>query len=115
MNQLVLLKTLEKLGYNADISNNGLEAIQKLHEQTYDIIFMDQHMPVMDGVEATRKIIQEWGDIKPKIIALTASAMQEDKKRCLEAGMDFFLTKPIDINEIANTLRLCGKLEKQVS
>ena len=72
-------------------------------------------MPVMDGVEATRKIIQEWGDIKPKIIALTASAMQEDKKRCLEAGMDFFLTKPIDINEIANTLRLCGKLEKQVS
>lgn len=105
VNQMVARKTLEKLGYSLEIVVNGLGVIQALNKSSYDLILMDQHMPEMDGVEATKKIVEVWGEDRPPIFALTASAMKEDRDRCLEAKMDGFLTKPLDIGELTEVLK----------
>lgn len=108
VNQMVGKKMLEKLGYHIDIVGNGIETIEALKKQHYDLIFMDQHMPEMDGVKATKIICQQWNESeRPRIVALTASAFQEDKERCLKAGMDGFLSKPIKIEEIVQELAEC--------
>ena len=106
VNQMAGRKLLSKLGYRVDIVGNGLEALSAVQRQSYDLIFMDQHMPEMDGVEATIKI-RQLELRQPKIFALTASAFKEDKERCLNAGMDGFLTKPVNIHDLVTALNEC--------
>jgi signal transduction histidine kinase/CheY-like chemotaxis protein len=94
-NQKVALLFLRRLGYRADVAGNGLEALQSLERQTYDLILMDVQMPEMDGLEATRRIRSKWPNEPPRIVAMTASAMKEDRDICLAAGMDDYMTKPL--------------------
>ncbi|MCP4404942.1 MAG: response regulator, partial [bacterium] len=106
INQHVALLTLEQLGYRADVAENGLETLEALRKSTYDIIFMDVQMPVMDGLEATRRIRQEFpADRQPRIIAVTANAMQGDRERYLAAGMNDYLRKPLDPRELVEALK----------
>ncbi len=102
-NQLVVRKTLEKMNYHVDIANNGLEGLEAFERKEFDGIIMDVQMPVMDGIEATRKIRQLKGRYVP-IIALTANAQTEIEEACFAAGMDAFLTKPVNRLELQNTL-----------
>ena len=96
VNQKVVLRLLEKHGYTADVAGNGLETLDALHRQPYDLVLMDVHMPEMDGLEATRLIRSMLPAARqPRIVALTAAAMVEDQEACLAAGMDAFLTKPV--------------------
>ncbi|EAT12600.1 response regulator [Bermanella marisrubri] len=111
INQLVAQDTLEELGLIVDIAQNGQEAISRLQEHRskgYSLIFMDCQMPVMDGYEASRAIRNgEAGDEhrKTPIIALTANAMKEDRDHCIEAGMDDFISKPMDIEVLKTTIK----------
>lgn len=107
INQQLALIVLNKMGYSADLAENGLEAIQKLHENKYELLFMDIQMPEMDGLEATRAI-REKESWQPVIIAMTANAMEGDKEECLKAGMDDYLSKPVKPEEIASLLRKWG-------
>ncbi|MBP1657985.1 MAG: Hpt sensor hybrid histidine kinase [Bacteroidetes bacterium] len=105
-NRLVARIMLDKLGCQTDVVTHGSEAVQALARQDYDIILMDCHMPVMDGFEATRLIRRtEGSQMHRAIIAMTANALQGEKERCLEAGMDDFLSKPVVIDELAAKLR----------
>ena len=109
-NQKVALHILKRLGYRADIANNGREVIERLHRQPYDVILMDVQMPEMDGLDATRMIRQAWGANNGlKIIAITANAMAGDQQMCLEAGMDDYISKPIRIAELVAALKKCGE------
>jgi len=94
-NRKLMLMMLAKLGVNPDIAENGLEVLEALHRKRYDLIFMDIHMPQMDGVEATREIVKRMGPARPRIVAVTANASQNDRDLCLEAGMDDYLSKPV--------------------
>lgn len=106
VNQKVMLKMLKHLGYRADLAANGIEVIQAIERQTYDIVFMDVKMPEMDGLEATKAICKLWSsDEKPKIVALTAYALEGDRERCLEAGMDDYISKPVKIVDLERILR----------
>jgi signal transduction histidine kinase/CheY-like chemotaxis protein len=97
INQKLIIFLLKKQGYTIDVVGNGQEAIQALEKQNYDILFMDVQMPVMDGLEATRKIVLKRPNIpnRPVIIAMTANAMQGDKEKCISAGMDDYMSKPL--------------------
>ena len=108
VNQKVALLLLEKQGYRADIASNGIEVLEALSRQPYDVVLMDVQMPKMDGLMATRQICQELSlDCRPRIIALTANAMGEDRQMCLDAGMDDYLAKPIQIKELVRALNRC--------
>ncbi|HLO50014.1 MAG TPA: PAS domain S-box protein [Kamptonema sp.] len=108
VNQKVALRILERLGYRADVASNGLEALEALQRQTYDVVLMDVQMPEMDGLEASRYINQHWPiQQRPRIIAMTANAMQGDREKCLEAGMDDYISKPIQFSELAQALSQC--------
>ncbi len=102
VNQKVALHMLAKLGYSADVVGNGLQVLEALRRQTYDIILMDVQMPEMDGLEAAGHIVKEYPVEagRPWLIALTANAMQGDRERCLEAGLDDYLSKPIKVGEL---------------
>lgn len=107
INQKLLNQLFSKLGYKIDIAFNGQQALDFVKQRQYDIIFMDMHMPIMDGIEATKSILAYQEMIKTKkstIIALTANALDEDKEKCLEAGMSEYLIKPITISIIENVL-----------
>ncbi len=106
MNQKVALRMLEKMGYRADIAGNGLEVLQALDRQPYDAVLMDVQMPEMDGLEAARRIrrLNRDGFGQPWIIAMTASAMQGDREMCLAAGMDDYVSKPIQIASLQAAL-----------
>ncbi|MFK7926354.1 MAG: response regulator, partial [Bacteroidia bacterium] len=97
VNQKVALRMLGKIGYQADVANNGLEAIEAIQRIRYDLIFMDVQMPEMDGLTATREIHRMYGGLaeRPVIVAMTANAMKEDRERCIEAGMDDYISKPV--------------------
>lgn len=111
VNQKVALKLLEKMGYRADIAANGLEVLEAVKKIHYDIIFMDILMPEMDGYETTKYLIKEVSDtIRPKIIAMTANAMSGDKEKCLEIGMDDFISKPVKIEELQEVLIRWGNI-----
>jgi PAS domain S-box-containing protein len=101
VNQKLALRMLEKLGYRADVVGNGVETIEALERQPYDLLLTDVQMPEMDGLEATRRIVTRWSAAeRPWIVGVTAEAMQGDRERCLEAGMDDYVTKPIRAEEL---------------
>ncbi len=111
VNQKLALRLLAQMGYRADVAANGLEAIQALERQPYDVVLMDVQMPEMDGLEATRHICARWpGEERPRIIAMTANAMQGDREMCLEAGMDDYVSKPIRVDELIRALARCTPL-----
>lgn len=108
VNQKVALLTLKQLGYRADVANNGLEVIEALERQSYDVVLMDVQMPEMDGLTATREVCQRWPpEERPHIIAMTANAMQGDREMCLDAGMDAYITKPVRSHELRDVLSRC--------
>jgi PAS domain S-box-containing protein len=95
VNQKVAVKTLERLGYRVDVVSNGLEVLAALERQRYDVVLMDVQMPEMDGLEASRRVRATLSaERQPRIVAMTAGAMPGDRERCLDAGMDDYLTKP---------------------
>ena len=106
VNQKVARRFLERMGYQADTVANGLEAVNALEARRYDLVLMDLQMPEMDGLEASRQIRQRLpAGRQPKIIALTANAMQGDREICLAAGMDDYISKPVKMQEIAAAIR----------
>ena len=116
VNQLVALRTLERLGHRADSVANGLEAVEALSRQSYDVVLMDLQMPEMDGLEATRTLRREHrGELRPHIIGLTAGAMTDDRERCLAVGMDDYLSKPFKIDELQGALQGVATREKSRS
>ena len=104
VNQKVAVRLFKKVGYDIDLAHNGIEAVNAIENERYDLIFMDIQMPEMDGLEATREIIRRYGEDRPRIIALTANAMREDRENCFAAGMDGYLTKPFKQEDIKETL-----------
>lgn len=106
VNQMVALQMLKRLGYSADVATNGLEVLQALERQQYDVVLMDVQMPEMDGIAAARKIRERWPK-GPKIIAITAYALEGDREKCLKAGMDNYITKPIQIEVLRSVLDIC--------
>jgi len=102
VNQKVASRILNRMGFETDVAGNGLEALKLMEKKSYDLIFMDVMMPEMDGITATREIRKKYGEQRPQptIIALTANVLEEDKKRCFDAGMDDFLPKPVKKDQI---------------
>jgi CheY-like chemotaxis protein len=108
VNQKVAAKLLARLGYRADVVSDGSEALDALGRQSYDVVLMDVQMPVMDGLDATRAIRETIdADRQPRIVAMTAEAMIGDREKCLAAGMDDYVSKPIRISELDAALRRC--------
>jgi CheY-like chemotaxis protein len=117
VNQLVMRRQLEKLGYtNVGNAENGLEALETLARTTYDIVLMDCEMPVLDGREATIRFRRnEQGQRRTPVIAITAKALADDREKCVAAGMDDYISKPIRLEELAGVLdRWRPKVEKAV-
>ncbi len=113
-NQRLVLLTLERLGYRADIAANGLEVLEALDRQPYDVILMDVQMPEMDGLEVTRRILQQWpSEERPRIIAMTANVTQDDRQACLDAGMNDYLPKPIRVEELVAALNKSQALSEK--
>ena len=111
MNQKVALHLLSQLGYQADLAENGREVIAALERQHYDIVLMDVQMPELNGLETTRLIHQQWlGGSRPRIIAITANNLSEDRESCLGAGMDDYLAKPLQIESFTSGASPLGKL-----
>jgi CheY-like chemotaxis protein len=106
-NQKVLLEMLRRMGYRADAVVDGSEVLQVLERRPYDLILMDIKMPEMDGLEATRRIRSRWPGDLPKILAITAFALDGDEERCLEAGMNGYLAKPVQKEKLINVLKTC--------
>ena len=104
VNQKLALRLLEQMGYRADVASNGLEAVESIQRQAYDVILMDVQMPEMDGLDATRSIRQLRKVKQPRIIAMTANAMQGDRELCIDAGMNDYISKPIHVDELVAAL-----------
>jgi len=104
INQKMILKVLEKLGYNAALATTGREVIQMLDTEYFDLVLMDVQMPEMDGLEATRYIRENYKR-QPVIIAMTANAMVEDREECIRAGMNDYIAKPVKIETLITMLR----------
>ena len=105
VNQKLALRLLSQMGYAADVVVNGQQAVQRVGQQPYDVVLMDVQMPQMDGLEASRRITSQWqAHERPRIIAMTANAMQGDREDCLAAGMDDYVTKPIRVEALVLAL-----------
>ena len=105
VNQKLALRLLEQMGYRADVAANGLEAVEAIERQPYDVVLMDVQMPEMDGLEASREITRRWPvSERPRIVAMTANALQGDRELCLAAGMDDYMSKPIRVDELVAAL-----------
>jgi CheY-like chemotaxis protein/HPt (histidine-containing phosphotransfer) domain-containing protein len=116
INQKVGLSVLHKLGYRADLANNGLEVLQALQQRVYDLLFLDVQMPEMDGLEAARQICQRWpADKRPTIIAMTGNALMGDREKCLAAGMDDYISKPVRVADLQSALERWGPLKSKKS
>ena len=106
INQKLAVGILAKLGYPSDVAGNGREALELVRRQPYDLVFMDLQMPEMDGLEATRRIVAEQSAlVRPRIVAMTAHAMDGDRDKCLAAGMDEHLPKPFTRDQLQATLQ----------
>jgi GAF domain-containing protein/CheY-like chemotaxis protein len=107
VNQKLALRLLQQMGYRADLASNGIEAVESVQRQTYDVVLMDVQMPELDGLDATRRIcsLVPPGE-RPRIVAMTANAMQGDRDACLAAGMDDYVTKPIRVDALVEALGL---------
>ena len=103
MNQKLIMRVLNKLGYMPDLASNGSEVLEMVEGKRYDLILMDIQMPQMDGLQATRLIRERYG-LQPLIMAMTANAMNEDKENCLRAGMNDYISKPLDIQLLTKKL-----------
>ncbi|MBE9223084.1 response regulator [Cyanobacterium stanieri LEGE 03274] len=121
INQKVITNILKRLGYRADVVANGLEVLDTLRRQSYDLILMDVQMPEMDGLTATRQIRTLWNSSNndfhgqpPHIIAMTANAMEGDRERCLEAGMDDYLSKPVRVEALIEKLKTVRRSDSAV-
>ncbi|OWW21069.1 response regulator [Noviherbaspirillum denitrificans] len=104
VNQKVVQQLLAHLGYRADVVANGVEVLDALERQNYDVVLMDVQMPDMDGLEATRRLRVRYGDAGPRVIAMTANAMPGDREKCLSAGMDAYVSKPVELEDLRNVL-----------
>jgi GAF domain-containing protein/CheY-like chemotaxis protein len=105
VNQKLALRLLSQMGYRADVASNGIEAIESIERQPYDVVLMDVQMPEMDGLEASRRITAKFRPAeRPRIVAMTANAMQGDREECLAAGMDDYVTKPIRVDALVEAL-----------
>jgi len=105
VNQKLALRLLQQMGYRADLASNGIEAVESVQRQTYDVVLMDVQMPEMDGLEASRRITARWpAEQRPRIVAMTANAMQGDREMCISAGMDDYVTKPIRVDALVDAL-----------
>jgi GAF domain-containing protein/CheY-like chemotaxis protein len=105
VNQKLALRLLQQMGYRADVASNGIEAVESVRRQVYDVVLMDVQMPEMDGLDAARTICARWGPReRPRIVAMTANAMQGDRDMCLAAGMDDYITKPIRVEHLVEAL-----------
>jgi CheY-like chemotaxis protein len=109
VNQKVALHLLHHLGYQADVVTTGVEVLQALHRQTYDVVLLDVQMPEMDGLTAARHICLDYQAVRPRLIALTANAMQGDRQACLDVGMDDYLSKPIRLADLIKALQQCDR------
>jgi len=115
-NQKLALRLLDRLGYQADLAVNGLEAVQFVKRQPYDVVLMDLQMPKMDGLEASRIICADLNpDRLPRIIAMTASVMAEDRELCRKAGMHDYISKPIRVPELVSVLNQCRPLVEKMT
>jgi len=105
VNQKLALRLLQQMGYRADLAANGIEAVQAVARQAYDVVLMDVQMPELDGLDATRQICKmlPQGE-RPSIVAMTANAMQGDREMCIAAGMDDYITKPIRVDRLIEAL-----------
>jgi CheY-like chemotaxis protein len=109
VNQKVAIHMLQRLGYRTDLAGNGLEVLEALQRQPYDVVLMDVQMPDMDGITAAERICQLWTTTeRPRIIAMTANAMHGDREACLDAGMDDYISKPVRLEELAKALSVCN-------
>ena len=105
VNQLLALKLLERAGWSVVVANNGADGVERWRHDSFDVVLMDCQMPVMDGYEATKLIREaEHGSQHTPIVAMTATAMAGDRERCLIAGMDDFVSKPIVVAELLEAL-----------
>jgi GAF domain-containing protein/CheY-like chemotaxis protein len=111
VNQKLALRILEQMGYRADVASNGLEAVESIERQIYDVILMDVQMPEMDGLDATRTIRKLVDATQPHIIAMTANALEGDREMCIAAGMDDYISKPVRVNELVEAL---FKVERKI-
>ncbi len=112
VNVKLLAILLSRMGYRGDVAANGLEVLGALRRQFYDVVLMDVQMPEMDGIVATREICKEWSlPRRPRIIALTAGVLSEERQACLDAGMDDFLNKPVDPALLSDALSRCKRKE----
>lgn len=105
VNQIVAVAMLKKLGWEADVAINGVEAVSMFEQAPYDVILMDCQMPELDGFGATRRIRELQSPDRIPIIAMTANAMDSDRDECLAAGMDDFVTKPVSIDRLSAVLQ----------
>ncbi len=111
VNRKVATKLLERLGYRPEVAGNGYEVLHALERKVFDVVLMDVAMPEMDGLEASRRIRRSMPDGgRPRIVAMTANAMAGDRERCFEAGMEDYVSKPIDIDNLAAALRRSPRL-----
>ena len=114
VNQKVALAMLRHLGYRADLAADGAEAVEAVRRVPYDVVFMDLQMPELDGLDATKQIIAEHPPgRRPRIIALTANAFDEDREQCLKAGMDDYMSKPLKAETLEQALLRAQRIEAQ--
>jgi len=114
MNQKVALRLLDQLGFTADVALNGLKALEALEHQPYDVVLMDVQMPELDGLDASRRICEQWPpESRPHIIAMTANALPEDREACFSAGMNDYVAKPIRADELAAALKRAQPLRNR--
>lgn len=116
VNQKVILLQLEQLGYRADVAANGIEVLEALQRQPYDVVLMDQQMPEMDGLEASRLIHQQWSpELCPHIIAISANVMSEEQDKYWEVGINDLITKPINVSELAQALQQVSRIDIDIT
>jgi CheY-like chemotaxis protein len=114
-NQRVLVTMLKRMGYRPDAVSDGKEVLQALELRPYDLILMDVKMPEMDGITATKEIRRLQPDSGPRIVAITAYALEGDREMCLEAGMDDYISKPIQKKELQDLLNKCSSPAERIA